>query len=260
MFRHSPNPLCLISVLSPSAKTTTLLTSVRGIQFSQVVNLPSMEPHSLSPPTLDTLHAVRPSPSYLHCSTHPPYAQANSFIYPVKGHMGYFHTGALTNDLDVNVIVHIYCCKDRHLSSGYWIHFLLLLQKITTECSALNITYLLSFSSGGQKSGVDLTRLKSRCQQDFFYGGSGWGPIILLIRAVSWVQFLAAGGQRSPFSCWLSAESFPASRRLCLPCIMTLHLQNPQQWLLTLLLYVSVRQLSLTTTVEKVSAFKNWHD
>lgn len=123
MFWHSPNPLCLISVLSPSAKTTTLLTSVRGIQFSQVVNLPSMEPHSLSPPTLDTLHAVRPSPSYLHCSTHPLYAQANSFTYPVKGHMGYFHIGALTNDLDVNIIVYIYCCKDRHLSSGYWIHF-----------------------------------------------------------------------------------------------------------------------------------------
>lgn len=215
-----------------------------------------MEPHSLSPPTLDTLHAVRPSPSYLHCSTHPPYAQANSFIYPVKGHMGYFHTGALTNDLDVNIIVHIYCCTDRHISSGYWIQFLSLLQQITTKCSALNNTYLLSFSSGGHKSGVDLTRLKSRCQQDFFfYGGSGWGPIILLIRAVSWVQFLAAGGQRSPFSCWLSAESFPASRRLCLPCVMTLHLQNPQRWLLTLLFCVSVRQLSPTTTVGKVSGF-----
>lgn len=82
-----------------------------------------------------------------------------------------------------------------------------------------------------------------------------WGSIILLIRAVGRAQFLAAGGLRSPFSCWLSAESFPASRRLCLPCLMTLHLQKPQRWLLTLLLFrVSVRQLS-PTTMGKVSGF-----
>ena len=172
MFQHSPNPLCLISVLSPSAKTTSLLTSVRGMQFSPVVNLPSMAPRSLSPPTLDTPHAVRPSPSYLHRSPRPLYAQANLFIYPAKGHVVYVHAGALTNDLDVNIIVHIYCCTDRHISTGHWIRFLSLLEQITTKCSALSNTHLLSFSSGGHKSGVDLTRLKPRCQQDFFfYGG-----------------------------------------------------------------------------------------
>ena len=164
-----------------------------------------MEPRSLSPPTLDTPHAVRPSPSYVHCSPRPPYAQANLFIYPVKGRMGYFHTGALKSDLEVNIIVHIYRCTDRHISIGYWIHFYRCWNILPQSAqhwathiyyhSALEVTSLVWTSPG---SNQDVSRTSSFMEVGIHYlAHSGYRPssvsccwrteVPIFLLAFSWV-------------------------------------------------------------------------
>ena len=79
----------------------------------------------------------------------------------------------------------------RHCSIGWYIKVLLVQKQITTNYMAYYNTHLLSYSFWGQKSGRDLTGLKSRCWQGCIPFGSSRGKSISFPTSRSCPQSLA---------------------------------------------------------------------
>lgn len=146
-FRHSQRPSCAFSPSFPPTKTTTVLTSVSGIEFCLVWNFVYMEPLSLSPSTLYTpatlwevppntilgaVHNLR-SLTALHSPRWPRPVYSSILLTTTWGSST---LGLLPNNMALNIIAHIVWCTDTHTSAEYCISFLLLLRQSTTKFSA----------------------------------------------------------------------------------------------------------------------------